>query len=102
MNHQDLIVFRPHPDLAVGMGPGLFPPAMNGRWMDRNDIPEAATVPRGLRVCGCRHTLAQHAASNVAAGSGCFLLAYPTGRFEVREGDGAVAEIWEVCPCGSL
>lgn len=77
----DLIVFRPHPDLAVGVGPNLLPPAIAGRWFDLRSLSR-----RGFLEPGKIH----------ATG---FLVAAPTGRFEVNA-DGDVAEVWEVTPPG--
>jgi hypothetical protein len=66
------IVIRPASDLP----PGFLPPHLDGRWFDGNDIPHGFT--------------AQH--------NGTEAVVVPTGRFEVRESDGAVAEVYEMRP----
>lgn len=75
MSDPDYVVIRPAPDLPDG----FLPDEMNGRWFDRDHIPEGpddghATV---ARLGGA--------------------VAVATGRFETRE-DGAVAEVFEVRP----
>lgn len=67
------IVIRPHPDLP----PGYLPPHLDGRWYDRNEIPEGFGTP-------------SHDPTETVA--------VPTGRFEVRDWDGAVAEVYEIRP----
>lgn len=78
MNEPDYIVVRAAPDLP----PGFLPPHLDGRWYDRRDIadgpPAGTPLPGGV--------------------AGAQAVAVATGRFEVREYDGAVAEIWEVRP----
>lgn len=64
----DYVVIRAHPDLP----PGFLPPQLDGRWYDRRDLP----VRFGLGAA----------------------VAVPAGRFEVRDHDGAVAEVYEVRP----
>lgn len=71
MTEPDFIVIRPASDLA----PGSIPAHLDGRWYDRSGIP-----PKGLAVGGQKGDLT----------------ARPTGRFEVRDSDGAVAEVWEI------
>jgi hypothetical protein len=73
----DFIVLRAAADLP----PGFMPEELDGRWMDRSQIPV-----RGPR----RGPLPPHLRE---AGPGA--VAVPTGRFEVRGYDGAVAEVWE-------
>lgn len=77
MSEPDFIVIRP----AVGLPPGSVPAHLDGRWYDRSSIPESSVGPR----LG-------------AIGEYGGLTAAPAGRFEVRESDGAVAEVWEIRP----
>jgi hypothetical protein len=72
MNEPDYIVIRPAPDLP----PGFLPAREDGRWYDRDNIPYGPP----------------------AGSSPGEAVAVPTGRFEVREYDGAVAEVYEVRP----
>lgn len=77
MNDADYIVIRPAHDLP----PGFVPERENGRWYDRTDMPEA--------------DIEQTADALIRYGGG---VAVATGRFEVRDYDGAVAEVYEVRP----
>lgn len=70
MKLPNYIVIRPAPNLP----PGLLPPHLDGYWFDVN------AVPHGFAT--------QHNGTEVTA--------VPTGRFEVRDYDGAVAEVYEV------
>jgi hypothetical protein len=74
----DYIVIRPAADLP----PGFLPPHQDGRWYDRASLPPGpppgSASPPGITVSEA--------------------VAVPTGRFEVRDYDGAVAEVWEVRP----
>lgn len=74
MSGEDYIVIRPAPDLS----PGALSSFSDGRWYDRSDFPESPGLPIGS-VIG-KWT------------------AVPSGRFEVRDYDGAVAEVWEARP----
>lgn len=70
----DYIVLRPGP----GLPDGFLPPDLDGRWIDRCTVLSSRpTLPPHLRDAGSE------------------AVAVPTGRFEVREYDGAVAEVWE-------
>ena len=72
----DYVVLRP----AANQPPGYhFPDHWNGRWLDRSDMPEPP--PPGWKP-----------PPGVVMSSVTFV---PTGRFEVRDYDGAVAEVWE-------
>ena len=67
----DYVVIRASPDLP----PGFLPERLDGMWFDRSTLPsrpEDVDLPGGVAV--------------------------PSGRFEVRDYDGAVAEVWEVRP----
>jgi hypothetical protein len=69
----DYVVIRPSPDLPDG----FLPADLDGKWFDRAQLPaKPEDLPTGL-VSG---------------------VAVPSGRFEVRDWDGAVAEVWEVRP----
>jgi hypothetical protein len=73
MSEPDLILLR-----APADAPDWFlPPHWDGRWIDRADLPPAP--PPGW------HPPEHHASATFV----------PTGRFEVREHDGAVAEVFE-------
>ncbi|MBZ6102709.1 hypothetical protein ACH4NO_18030 [Streptomyces olivaceus] len=77
MNEPDYIVIRPAPDLPEG----FLPERENGRWYDRADMPQAgveSSVDALIRYGGG--------------------VAVATDRFEVRDYDGAVAEVYEVRP----
>ncbi|NMI01495.1 hypothetical protein [Pseudonocardia acidicola] len=74
MDEPDYIVLRSGPALPEG----FLPVGWEGRWFDRATF--ASGPGQELRVPG-----------RYAVG-----VATPTGRFEVREYDGAVAEVWEV------
>lgn len=77
MSNPDYVVVRPAPDLP----PGYLSPRWDGRWLDASRLPEApgpGQLPPGFT--GVTMTLA------------------PAGRFEVRDYDGAVAEVWEARP----
>jgi hypothetical protein len=76
MSEPDYIVIRPAPDL-----PDQLPPRLDGWWYDRADFPEALPG-EGIEA--------------VARYGG--YVAVATGRFEVRDPDGAVAEVFEVRP----
>ncbi|WP_030777318.1 hypothetical protein [Streptomyces sp. NRRL S-920] len=76
MGDPDYIVIRPAEDL-----PGAVPPRLNGWWYDRASFPEAAPG----------------AGYDAVARYGGYV-AVATGRFEVRDYDGAVAEIFEIRP----
>lgn len=69
MTEPDFVVIRPAPDLP----PGVFPPHLDGRWYNLADVPRGFGAAPGGREC----------------------VAVPAGRFEVRDSDGAVAEVWE-------
>ncbi|MBD3004900.1 hypothetical protein [Streptomyces sp. 5-10] len=71
MSIPDYVVVRPASDLP----PGFLPPDLDGVWLDRQEFD------------GC----------DLAFGHGG-AIAVATGRFEVRESDGAVAEVFEVRP----
>lgn len=58
----------------AGMPPGFMPPGLDGRWQEREGIPDYPPIFEGPR-------------STVTA--------HPTGRVEIRE-DGAVAEVYEM------
>lgn len=77
MNEPDYIVIRPAPDLP----PGFLPERENGRWYDRATLPQVDAE-------SSLHALIRY-------GGG---VAVATGRFEVRDYDGAVAEVYEVRP----
>jgi hypothetical protein len=69
----DLIVIRPGPGLPAG----FLPAWIDGRWYDlTRERPPAPLDDTGDDE----------------------VVAVPTGRFEVRPTDGAVAEVWEVGP----
>lgn len=77
MPEPDYIVIRPAPDLP----PGFLPERENGRWYDRSDMRQVNSEDRLDLV--------------IQYGGG---VAVATGRFEVRDYDGAVAEVYEVRP----
>lgn len=79
MKEPDYVVLRPPAELPPGFN---FPDRWNGRWLDRSEVPDGPgpIPPPGL------------VSSTVSFVS--------TGRFEVREYDGAVAEVWEMLPPG--
>jgi hypothetical protein len=67
------IVIRPAP----GLPDGFMPPDLDGKWIDLDTVPvRFPRNPEGVTVT-----------ENVPV---------PTGRFEVRDHDGAVAEVYEV------
>lgn len=73
MTDPDYVVIRPAADLP----PGFLSKQLDGVWFDRSQLPSRPEeLPTGLT----------HG------------VAVPTGRFEVRDYDGAVAEVWEVRP----
>ena len=74
----DFIVIRPAPDLP----PGFLSAHFDGRWFDRSDMPQPSSPEAG-----------QDAAIRWGG-----MVAVATGRFEVRDHDGAVAEVYEVRP----
>ncbi|MYY79816.1 MULTISPECIES: hypothetical protein [unclassified Streptomyces] len=76
MSEPDYIVVRPAPSFR-----GTLPPRLDGWWYDRADFPEALPgqgIDAIVRYGG--------------------FVAVATGRFEVRDYDGAVAEVFEVRP----
>lgn len=78
MSEPDYVVFR----ASIDAPEGFLPPGMDGRWVDRSELPPPPPpdwVPP-------------------TDGSYSEATAVPTRRFEVREYDGAVAEVWEVRP----
>jgi hypothetical protein len=77
LSEPDYIVIRPAADLP----PGFLPDRENGRWYDRASMPQADT---GTSLDAL-----------IKYGGG---VAVATGRFEVRDYDGAVAEVYEVRP----
>lgn len=76
MSESDHVVLRAAPDLPEG----FMPPGMDGRWYDRALVPggppPGASLPEGVSQA----------------------VAVATGRFEVRDYDGAVAEVFEIRP----
>lgn len=78
MSGPDYIVIRLAPDLP----PGFLSEDFDGRWVDRSDVPQASSTET-----------AQDAAVRYGG-----MVAVPTGRFEARDYDGAVAEVFEVRP----
>lgn len=76
MSEPDYVVIR----AGEGLPDWFLPAGMEGRWIDRRDIPEGPP-PGGPLPEGFSESVA-----------------VPTGRFEIREWDGAVAEVWEVRP----
>ena len=77
MSEPDYIVIRPAADLP----PGLLPERGNGRWYDRSSLRQADQE--------------QSINALIQYGGG---VAVATGRFETRDYDGAVAEVYEVRP----
>lgn len=77
MSEPDYVVIRPAP----GLPEGVVPPHWDGRWIDRATLPEVYVRPGA----GMSTTTA-----------------VPTGRFEVRDYDGAVAEVFEVQSAGPV
>lgn len=75
----DYVVVRRGPDMPDEW---LMPDGLEGRWFDRSTI----------RIAPDPGDLSQADVSISTA------VAVPTGRFEVRESDGAVAEVWEIRP----
>jgi hypothetical protein len=65
------VVFRPAP----GLPEGFLPDRMDGQWMDLMDVDPSDVKSMKLGDHG---------------------RARPTGRFEVRDSDGARAEVWEI------
>lgn len=72
----DYVVLRRHPDLPEQF---RLPAGFEGRWLDRSQVP--LRRPRPPHGVDLREAVA-----------------VPTGRFEVRDYDGAVAEVWEFRP----
>jgi hypothetical protein len=70
MDEPDHIVIRRAPDMPAEE----MPDRLEGWWFDRTQIPQSFALGAPGRVA----------------------TATPTGRFEVRDYDGAVAEVWEV------
>ncbi len=79
MSEPDYVVVRPAPGLPPGFN---FPGHWNGRWLDRTELPPPP--PPGWKP-----------PDGVVSSS---MTLVPTGRFEVRDYDGAVAEVWEAHP----
>lgn len=77
MSEPDYIVVRAAPDLP----PGYLSPQWDGRWIDRSQLPQPPAP-------------GQHPPGFI----GVTMTLTPTGRFEVRNHDGAVAEVWEAHP----
>lgn len=71
MSEPNYIVVRPSADLP----PGFLPPHLDGWWYGVTQLPDL---------------FGPHGAGDAVA--------VPTGRFEVRDSDGAVAEVYEVRP----
>lgn len=72
MSEPDHVVIRPAADLPAG----FLPAHLDGLWLDRSEVPFGPVgAPGGPRA-----------------------VAVPTGRFEARDSDGAVAEVFEVQP----
>jgi hypothetical protein len=74
---------RPPDYVVIRFGAGMprgWAGRLDGRWYDR------ALVPFRLRPVS----------DLVVAHPEGDLVAVPTGRFEVRDSDGAVAEVWEI------
>jgi hypothetical protein len=78
MSDADYIVIRPAADLP----PGFLSEHFNGRWIDRAHMPQASSTEAS------QDTAIQYGG----------MVAVPTGRFETRDYDDAVAEIYEVRP----
>lgn len=79
MSEPDYIVLRP----SAGLPPDYeFPDRWNGLWLDRAEVPEGPDriMPPGSSV----------------------VKFVATGRFEVRDDDGAVAEVFEVQSAGPM
>lgn len=76
MDEPDYIVIRLSPDLP----PGTLPKGYDGRWFDRSQMPQPADPEAGRNAV-------------IRYGGG---VAVATGRFEIREHDGAIAEVYEV------
>jgi hypothetical protein len=72
----DYVVLRAASDLPEG----FMSPRMEGRWLDRSELPPPP--PPDWKP--------------PTDGSYGEAVAVPTGRFEIREWDGAVAEVFEV------
>lgn len=72
-DHPDYVVLRAMPGLPAG----YMPPDLEGKWLDRRDARITYDDP--------------------TPGPGS-ARAWPTGRLETRDDDGAVAEVWEVGP----
>lgn len=59
---------------------------LEGRWFDRSQVLASRSDPESVKRFRER--------GGVVSGA----QAVPTGRFEIRESDGAVAEVWELLP----
>lgn len=80
MSEPDYVVLRAASDAPDW----LLPPRWDGYWIDR------ATLPPGPPADWTPPDDGTYAQANFV----------PTGRFEVRDYDGAVAEVWEMLPPG--
>lgn len=74
MSEPDYVVLR----AAPGAPDWFLPPHWNGRWLDRTQVP--SDPPGWVPPDDGTHARAEFV---------------PTGRFEVRDYDGAVAEVFE-------
>lgn len=70
------LVVRAHPELPDG----FLPPDWEGRWIERRDVPFGPSADRPLAPGGGRG------------------VAVAIDRYEMRESDGAVAQVYEVRP----
>lgn len=78
MSEPDYVVLR----AAPGAPDWFLPPRWDGRWIDRSELPPGP--PSGWEPPN--------------DGTHAQTVFVPTGRFEVRDYDGAVAEVWEAQP----
>lgn len=81
MSDPDYVVLRAAPNL-----PGGLSPTMEGRWLNRAELPPPPPPDW----------------EPPTDGSYSQATAVPTGRFEVRDYDGAVAEVYEVRSAGPV
>jgi len=72
----DYIVIRPAADLPDGW----LPVELDGKWVDRTSLPTRDQI---------------QGSPAVQFGTA---VAVPSGRFEIREHDGAIAEVYEIRP----
>lgn len=79
MREPDYVVLR----AAAGAPDWFLPPRWEGRWIDRSEVP--ADPPGWTPPDDGMHARVEF---------------HPTNRFEVRDWDGAVAEVWEAQPAG--